>query len=537
MIASNQLPAPDDPSSRPWDYTSPTIFHITHWKAGSQWLYKILQAAAGERIVPPRLGEGQFLYDPIRPGGVYPTVYVTHQQFRSVSTPPNSRKFVVIRDLRDTLISAYFSLRYSHALMNSAAADLRARLETLSVEEGLLLLMERWLPSCAAIQASWIESGERIVRYEDLLERDAEVLEEILIDHCGLGIERARLREIVEQNRFTQLSGGRAQGDENIYAHARKGTVGDWRGKFTPRVARRFNDLFGALMEDTGYCLEGGRATDAPIKLTRAEIVEGYDAANALFSGIAPMVHWLAWEFAAFRRFPLHGRVLDVGCRDGGFFRRVFPGIAAADGVDTNSQHVEAATANRTYTSVRLLGRYEDLDADTEYDALFSSGAFNFVSDIERVIAAAFRALKPGGVLLCSVATKNYEDWSPLPWLLHLAGQEQAAEAVQAEYKNVHRLVHAAPAEAWRRRFTNAGFKSIGIAPIMPRYSATICLGLDTLWHLDAARNAYGPRMPRLIAANRGFTSAFRDIVGAAVELETDWRETAGLVLCLRKPR
>ncbi len=536
MSASNNLPTPGNLSSKPWEDASPTVFHITHWKAGSQWLHKILQAAAGERIVPPRLGEGQFLYDPIRPGGVYPTVYVTQEQFRSVSAPANARKFVVIRDLRDTLVSGYFSLRHSHAIMNSASADLRAQLEALSMEEGLLLLMERWLPSCAAIQASWIESGERIVRYEDLLERDAEILEEILIDHCGLGIERARLREIVEQNRFTQVSGGRAQGEEDVNAHERKGVAGDWRSKFTPRVARRFEELFGALMEEAGYYSEAGRDADAPIKLTRAEIVEGYDAANALFSGIAPMVHWLAWEFAAFRRFPLHGRVLDIGCRDGGLFRRLFPGIAAADGVETNSHYVEAAKANRTYGSVRLLERYEELDADAEYDALFSSGALNFVSDIDRAIFAAFRALKPGGVLSCSVATKNYIDWSPLPRLLRLAGQEQAAEAVQAEYENVHRLVHAASAEAWEQRFANAGFKPIGVAPIMPRYSATICLGLDTLWHLDAARNAYGPRMPGLISSNRGFPGAFRDIVGAAVDLETDWRETAGLVLCLRKP-
>ncbi len=536
---------PSDNSLAPGCYLSelrddadalPTVFHITHWKAGSQWVHRILRAAAEERVVPPRLGEGQFLYDPIKSGGVYPTLYVTREQFRSVSVPSNARKFVVIRDLRDTLVSGYFSLRYSHALLNSTSASLRAQLEALSMEEGLLLLMERWLPSCAAIQASWIKSNERIVRYEDLLVRDAEILEDLLIDHCELAVDRTRLREIIEQHRFTRMSGGRAQGEENVGAHERKGTAGDWSEKFTPRVVRRFEDLYGALMKEVGYGRGASLSVDIPVRLTRAEVVEGYDVANALFSGIAPMVHWLAWEFAAFRHFPLHGRVLDIGCRDGGLFRRLFPAIEAADGVETSGQYVEAACANQAYRSVRLLDCFENLEVDGQYDCIFSSGAFNFVSDIERAIEAAFRALKPGGFISCSVATRNYMDWSPLPWLLHLGGQDQVAEVVRAEYEKVHHLIHATTADRWLGRFIDAGFVSVGVAPILPRYSAMICLGLDTLWHLDAARNVYGPRMPGVILSNVGFADAFRDIVGAAVELETDWRETAGLVLYLRKP-
>src|SRR5690348_2267422 len=107
----------------------PTIFHVTHWKAGSQWLHRILRDIALDRIVAPQLFEKQFLIEPIVAGAIYPTVYVTKEQFESVPLPTGSKKFVVIRDLRDTLVSAYFSIRYSHAVIDKSLAEWRERLE------------------------------------------------------------------------------------------------------------------------------------------------------------------------------------------------------------------------------------------------------------------------------------------------------------------------------------------------------------------------------------------------------------------------
>src|SRR5262249_10799430 len=69
----------------------PTVFHIPHHKSGSQWIHRILLPLAGERLVAPEVENAQFLDRPIEPGKVYPTVYVTREQFDTVRTPPNSR--------------------------------------------------------------------------------------------------------------------------------------------------------------------------------------------------------------------------------------------------------------------------------------------------------------------------------------------------------------------------------------------------------------------------------------------------------------
>ena len=230
-----------------------TIFHITHWKAGSQWIYKILKEIAPERIVAPKIHEKQFLDSPLVKEAIYPTLYLTNEQFHSVQLPDNYRKLIIIRDLRDTLVSGYFSMRYSHALLDSYHVDLRQRLNSMTIEEGLLMLMDEFLPSSARIQQSWVEAGEAFIRYEDLLEKDSVILEELLIGTCEIKITPERLREIIVANRFENLTGGRKPGEESHIAHERKGISGDWKNYFTPFVAEKFILQYGKIHLDAGY--------------------------------------------------------------------------------------------------------------------------------------------------------------------------------------------------------------------------------------------------------------------------------------------
>ena len=100
------------------------IFHITHQKAGSQWINRILHALCYNRLVLPEVEsvptherplEGvQFLKKPVRPGSIYPTLYLTREEFNTVPLPRHHRRFIVIRDPRDTMVSAYFSYKVSH---------------------------------------------------------------------------------------------------------------------------------------------------------------------------------------------------------------------------------------------------------------------------------------------------------------------------------------------------------------------------------------------------------------------------------------
>lgn len=232
----------------------PTILHVTHWKAGSQWIHRILRDCMPDRIVPPEVGNRQFLESPLHPGKVYPTLYVTKEEFDQVAMGGDWRRFVIIRDLRDTLVSAYFSIKISHPVLpETPIARNRSRLRECSMDKGLMYLMDEWLPDCARIQISWLEAGEPVIHYEELLDNDLEILGRVLLGECLSPVSPERLREVVLANRFDQLTGGRRRGQENITAHERKGLAGDWRTYFSIPVKQAFKARYGDLLVASGH--------------------------------------------------------------------------------------------------------------------------------------------------------------------------------------------------------------------------------------------------------------------------------------------
>jgi len=250
----------------------PTIFHITHWKAGSQWVYAFLRESAPRRVVAAKSMVGHFYKRPLFPGRIYPTVYSNRSDFDDVFSPglnPSRilnwyfynvrkhpiKKFLVIRDLRDTLISLYFSLKVSHKVLYERMADTRRMLEEEENETAFINLIHKNLKRSARIQNSWLsawQTGEvLLVKYEDLVVDEQKGFLRIA-EHCELDVPAAALHEIVLHNSFTSIS-GRKPGEEDVTSHYRKGVIGDWKNHFTDRIKTEFKEQFGQLLITTGY--------------------------------------------------------------------------------------------------------------------------------------------------------------------------------------------------------------------------------------------------------------------------------------------
>jgi len=230
----------------------PTIFHVTQYKAGSQWIHNLLLKCAPERVVKPKLWAKHFTNDAIIPGAIYPTVYVTKSVFDRRKKPEDYRRFVIFRDLRDTAVSAYFSLQVSHPKVGSIE-KIRRKLSSRTLEAGMLWILRNWLPINAKIGLSWLKSGEPWIKYEDLLENDLPILEDVLRKRCLPELDEKRFAEAVCSCRFESLSEGRKRGEENISAHTRKGIAGDWRNYFTPKIKKEFKRRYGDLLIRSGY--------------------------------------------------------------------------------------------------------------------------------------------------------------------------------------------------------------------------------------------------------------------------------------------
>jgi lipopolysaccharide transport system ATP-binding protein len=155
--------------------------------------------------------------------------------------------------LRDTLISYYFSIRYSHGLDTPALAKMRSVLNNVDEEQGLGYLMEYSLGDSALIQRSWLEAGERFYKFEDFLKDAPGLLEQVLRDNWGLAVDRSLIDEVAARHSFKKLSRGRQVGQEDVKSHYRKGIAGDWRSHFTPKLTARFKHLYNDLLVGAGY--------------------------------------------------------------------------------------------------------------------------------------------------------------------------------------------------------------------------------------------------------------------------------------------
>lgn len=230
-----------------------TVFHITHHKAGSQWIYGILRRLAPGLVVPAKVGVAHFREDPILQGRVYPTIYVPRDEFEKFPLPEDTRCFIVVRDLRDSLVSAYYSFRESHPMLTSQNERQRAILQGKNKAAGYRHLYDGFLPLEARIQSSWLDSGWPIVRYEDLLGNDVEIMQKVLIEDCGMEVEATAVKHAVIANRFDRLSGGRARGEEDLSSHYRKGVVGDWEVELPLEIRQAFEEQYGRLLSQLGY--------------------------------------------------------------------------------------------------------------------------------------------------------------------------------------------------------------------------------------------------------------------------------------------
>jgi lipopolysaccharide transport system ATP-binding protein len=231
----------------------PTIFHLTHPKAGSQWIASILRCCAPQRCVEPELANFQLLTKPIRQGCIYPAVYLPRREFEGLRKPGNSQVFIVVRDLRDTLVSAYYSFKVSHPEIDPLVKIHRTALNEMDSESGLLYLIDRWLPSIAETQRSWVDSGYRIIKYEDSLTNDVEILGDVLAVLHGPNLSKEDIEKAILANRFSAVTAGRKNGLECESSHQRKGIAGDWKNYFTPNVKSRFKDSFGRTLILLGY--------------------------------------------------------------------------------------------------------------------------------------------------------------------------------------------------------------------------------------------------------------------------------------------
>lgn len=231
----------------------PTTLYITHAKAGSVWLTGLLEdlfgAGVQDRLPPEQLRE-RLKENRLPARGIHPAMFLTRSDLRCNPAFYSAPRFVVLRDLRDTLVSLYFSLKVSHPENEAVHRD-RARLNSLPEEEGLLFCIQERAHRLAELQLSWTEESERLYRYEDLMADTFGQLKR-LFSELRLPCSDKKLRAVVEKHSFEKRF-RRELGKEDVRSHGRQGSPGDWKRRFSPRLAEAFAQRYGSVLVATGY--------------------------------------------------------------------------------------------------------------------------------------------------------------------------------------------------------------------------------------------------------------------------------------------
>lgn len=272
------------------------------------------------------------------------------------------------------------------------------------------------------------------------------------------------------------------------------------------------------------------------ILITPIEVLNGYDTVSPLYPYIPSLSHWRAWECAAYKRYTLSGRVLDLGCGDGRYFKLLWPDVKEVVGVDMNPETAEAARRSGVYQQVHTCPAHQIPEPDESFDCIFANCSLEHMDYLDEVLAEVSRCLKPGGSLLCSVVTHRFTEWGLIPAFVSMAGFENAAEELKNDFLAYHHLANPLHPTVWQSQFGKAGLTAAEYIPILPRYNSGFFLVMDNLWHL---KQNYSGEMGDIIfpflASNPEFPAGFRTILQGLLEMEIDWRDCSGAVFLVKK--
>lgn len=182
---------------------------------------------------------------------------------------PSAPAIQLLRDGRDVAVSGVFDW-----LLRSTTGEQRrayfvekrpgAVMDRFFDDEDLHTWIRYWTEPIRAFAAH--RPDAYTLRYETMQQDQAAVLREVF-SHLGVDSSAEFAARCIEASSFERMSGGRARGEADPAAKARKGVAGDWRNYFTRRDGELFHSLAGGLLLDLGYETDARWHESLPEKL------------------------------------------------------------------------------------------------------------------------------------------------------------------------------------------------------------------------------------------------------------------------------
>ena len=248
------------------------IYHCCIQKSASQWVSRVLHDCIDvtNSDFHHEYPNMDFIYtkqnrsilmNGFTSNSIVSPLYVTYDDFCNMPKPSRYRGFWVMRDIRDIMVSQFFSIAYSHNVINDNMEKGRQLLQNMDFGQAFTYFItnvynikDSDFPYAAAL-LSWAKCDDpniMLCRYEDLTGENSYEEWCRLFVHLGFDISSNNVKSILDRRSFTQMT-GRKRGVEDHGSHMRKGMSGDWRNYFNEEHISLFKTYLSKVLIDSGY--------------------------------------------------------------------------------------------------------------------------------------------------------------------------------------------------------------------------------------------------------------------------------------------
>lgn len=166
--------------------------------------------------------------------------------------PDILRGVVVIRDLRDCIVSLYHFMRTNHFIGVHGPHHIFDDIEDMYFQYYLVHFWNR-ICSPAALPEGYLKLGWPMVRYEKLIDQPEKELRR-LFDRWGVDVSDEKIADGVQKNTLDSLRKGKGKTQDNIeVSHFRKGGYGNYKDELPGKVLSDIETRFGDYLRRWGY--------------------------------------------------------------------------------------------------------------------------------------------------------------------------------------------------------------------------------------------------------------------------------------------
>ena len=173
-------------------------------------------------------------------------VYGPFRSYRHIPKISEYKIFLLLRDPRDVLTSYYYSIVYSHTVINSKLLEKRRNFKKLTLDK-FVQSNYQFILDVYKDYVEYLIDMDNVFywKYEDMIERPAEFIRSFA-SFINVDITENKINEIVAAELVLPEK-------EDVQNHRRSGKKGQYKKKLSPESIELLNSKFEGVLKSLGY--------------------------------------------------------------------------------------------------------------------------------------------------------------------------------------------------------------------------------------------------------------------------------------------